>query len=119
MIDCSNCPKLQTESQKVSNQNKQIEILEGRLKLCRLIMRRHDIGHLYPCSTKEYEENIQRSMAAGGVDLTQALYESNKFNQLKSSQEIQILRAGIKQLLDFIELKGFKAKELNEFLSRN
>jgi hypothetical protein len=115
-MDCSKCPKLSAESQKVSNQNKQIEILEGRLKLCRLAMRQHDIGHLYPGTTQEYEDNIKRGMAAGGIELTQTLYFANKFNQLKSSQEIQTLKENIKKLLEFIESKGITAKELKDFL---
>lgn len=118
-LDCSKCPKLQAESQKVSNQNKQIEIFEGKLKLCRLAMRQHNIGHLYPGSSKEYEEDIKRSMENGGMELTQALYASNKFNQLKSSQEINHVRDGIKKLLKFIESKGITAKELNDFFSED
>lgn len=115
-MDCSKCPTLLAESKKVSDQNKQIEILEGRLKLCRLAMRQHDMGHLYPGSSKEYEDNIKASMEAGGKELTQELYASNKFNQLKNSQQIGALRDNIKNLLEFIESKEITAIELNEFL---
>ena len=115
-MNCSSCPALQAESQKVSDQNKQIEILEGRLKLCRLVMRQHDIGHLYSGSSKEYEDNIKRSMEEGGKELIQALYASNKFNQLNNSQEINHARDGMKKLLKFIESKGISAKELSDFL---
>jgi hypothetical protein len=119
MTDCSKCPKLQVESQKVSDHVKQIEILEGRLKLCRAVMRQNDIGHLYPGTTKEYEENMRRSIESGGVELTEALYVTNKFNQLKNSQEIQGLREHLKKLLQFIEYKGITAKVLSDFIRKD
>lgn len=59
MTDCSKCPTLKTEVEKLSKHISQIEILEGRLKLCRLAMRQNSIGHLYPGTTQEYEENIK------------------------------------------------------------
>ena len=83
-------------------------------------MREYGIGHLYPGATVEYEEDMKRSMASGGVEggveAVQALYSSLKYNEIKASSRKREDANRIKELLAFIEAKGFPAKELQDWL---
>ncbi len=52
------------------------ELLRNKLKICRSIMRQHNIGHLYPDVSKEYEDNINKAIASMSPNDSRALYSA-------------------------------------------
>jgi len=76
------------------------EILKGKLKICRAIMRQHNIGHLYPGASKQYEEEIKKSMSLMGKEDRQALYTAAKYNQMDSAHKSYIINELAKLLVD-------------------
>lgn len=94
------------------------ELQRNKLKLCRLTMREYGIGHLYPGATKEYEEDMQKSMAlmsAGDSQGTQQLYKAAKLHQF----QFESANKKLKKLLNFIESKGISAQELQNYMVEN
>jgi hypothetical protein len=91
------------------------ELQRNKLKLCRLTMREHGIGHLYPGATVEYEENMKKSMALMTGGDTQQLYTAAKLHQFKFESADKKL----KKLLNFIESKGISAQELQDYMVEN
>lgn len=91
------------------------EMQRNKLKLCRLTMREHGIGHLYPGATAEYEENMKNSMALMTNGDTQQLYTAAKLHQFK----FESASKKIKKLLNFIESKGISPQELQDYMIEN
>lgn len=88
---------LERESEKVSEHYGVIQDYQLKLKMCRQVLRANNIGHLYPGSSKSYEDDMKESMKSGGTELSQSLYFAANFNRLEANhaKEISIALAKI------------------------
>lgn len=96
-----------------------VELQREKLKLCRSVMRDNNIGHLYPGSSVEYENDMKASMVSGGSDLAQSLYSKIAFDKVRMSEDKRIANEYVKKLLSFIESKGIAAEELQKWMNDN